>query len=338
LSGRRIDGGLRVRLYSRAPFSGDVRRHPLVLLVRPTRCPPSLERRVRTLETGPKSYSKATIVAAMLVRLPRTPPRRGGEREALRVQNSIVFDIGHRGRVRDLVLDIASSDPRVVAGAVFGSLAHDEGDQWSDLDLMFAVADEVPVSEVLEAWTTTVVREFRAVQLFDLPSGPIIYRVFLLPHGLELDLSFTRASDFRASGPTFRLLFGVAVEEPDELPTPANELFGYAVHHTLHARVAIERGRYWQAEYWISAVRDRALALACRRLGLDGWYGRDFDRLPADILVPVNDALVRSLEPDELDRALGSAVAALLRESAQVGEMADKVEAQLRKLASGYIS
>ena len=249
-----------------------------------------------------------------------------------------MFDIGHRDHVRDRVLDIASSDPRVVAGAVVGSLAHDEGDRWSDLDLMFAVADEVPVSEVLEAWTTTVVREFRAVQLFDLPSGQIIYRVFLLPHGLELDLSFTPASEFRARGPKFRLVFGEVVEEPEEPPTSAHELFGYAVHHTLHARVAIERGRYWQAEYWISAVRDHALALACHRRGLDGWYGRDFDRLPADVLVPINEALVRSLEPDELDRALGSAVAALLRESAEVGEMAVKVEEQLRGLASGYVS
>jgi hypothetical protein len=54
-------------------------------------------------------------------------------------------------------------------------------------------------------------------------------------------------------------------------------------------------------------------------------------------LVPINEALVRSLEPDELDRALGSAVAALLRESAEVGEMAVKVEEQLRGLASGYV-
>ncbi|HEX9694633.1 MAG TPA: hypothetical protein VGA74_06475 [Actinomycetota bacterium] len=249
-----------------------------------------------------------------------------------------MFNIGHRDHVRDRVLDIASSDPCVVAGAAVGSLAHDEGDRWSDLDLMFAVADDVPVSEVLEAWTRTVVREFGAVQLFDLPSGPIIYRVFLLPHCLELDLSFTRASEFRARGPKFRLLFGETVEEPEEPPASAHELFGYAVHHTLHARVAIQRGRYWQAEYWISAVRDHALALACRRRGLDGWYGRDFDRLPADVLVPVNDALVRSPDPDELDRALGSAVAALLREAAEVGEMADKVEGQLRELASGHVS
>jgi len=50
---------------------------------------------------------------------------------------------------------MASNDPRVVAGAVLGSLAHDEGDRWSDLDLMFAVANDVPVTLVLEASTRT---------------------------------------------------------------------------------------------------------------------------------------------------------------------------------------
>jgi hypothetical protein len=243
------------------------------------------------------------------------------------IQNRIVFSVGDRDRVRDRVLDMASSDPRVVAGAVLGSLAHDEGDRWSDLDLMFGVADDVPVTEVLEAWSSAIVREFRAVHLFDLPSGPIIYRVFLLPDCLELDLSLTPASEFGAGGPKFRLLFGEAFEQPHEPPTAAHELFGYAVHHTLHARFAIERGRYWQAEYWISAVRDHALALTCRRRGLDGWYGRDFDRLPAEVVDPLNDALVRSLERDELHRALGSAVAALLRKSAEAGDVAEEVEA-----------
>jgi hypothetical protein len=250
------------------------------------------------------------------------------------IQNDVVFSIGDRNLLRDWVLDKASSDSRVVAGAVLGSLAYDEGDRWSDLDLMFAVAGDVSVNEVLEAWSRAVVREFDAIQLFDLSSGPITYRVFLLPSSLELDLSFTPASEFGAGGPKFRLLFGEAVEQPYGSPTAAHELFGYAVHHALHARSCIERGRYWQAEYWISAVRDHALALACRRRGLDGDYGRDFDKLPAEVLDPVNDALVRSLEPDELHRALRSAVTALLRESAEARDMAEKVEGQLRELTS----
>ncbi len=221
-------------------------------------------------------------------------------------QEADMFEIARRDHVRDRVLDLGASDPRVVAGAVVGSQAHDEGDRWSDLDLMFAVANDVPVSEVLETWTETVIREFGAVHRFDLPSGQIIYRVFLLPEGLELDLSFTSASQFGPSGPKVRLAFGEVVPQPDEPPAPAEELFGYAVHHTRHARVAIERGRPWLAEYWISALRDKALHLACRRRGLDGWYGRDFDRLPAEILDQFEDALVRSLGPGELRRAFNA--------------------------------
>lgn len=246
-----------------------------------------------------------------------------------------VFTVDDRDRLRDWVINRASTDPRLLAGAVLGSLAHGDEDAWSDLDLMFAVADGVPLPDVLESWTEALANAFGATRLFDLESGTIVYRVFLLPSSLELDLSFTPASTFGAGGPRFRLLFGDAIELPQDPPRPADELFGYAVHHALHARSCIERGRLWQAEYWISALRDHALALACLRLELDGDYGRDFDRLPREILEPVEAALVRTLEPQELRRALGSAVAALLRESGQAPDIAEHVAAQLREAVAG---
>ena len=39
------------------------------------------------------------------------------------------------------MLELAESDERVVAGAVVGSLALDDGDRFADLDLTFAVVD-----------------------------------------------------------------------------------------------------------------------------------------------------------------------------------------------------
>jgi hypothetical protein len=243
-----------------------------------------------------------------------------------------VFSVTDRDRVRDRVLEMAAGDPRVVGAAVVGGLADGDGDRWSDLDLTFAVADAVPVGDVLGDWTREFSAEFDAVHLFDLPAAGAIYRVFLLPGCLQVDLSFAPAAQFGARGPRFRLLFGNAVDLPRAPPASANELFGLGVHHAVRARFCIERGRWWQAEYWISGVRDQALALACRRRGLAVVEGRGFDELPPEVLEPFDAALVRSLEPEELRRALRSAVSGLLGESGEASEVAASVEAQLRAL------
>jgi len=250
-----------------------------------------------------------------------------------------MFSIDDRNRVRDRMLALAASDPRVVAGAVVGSLALHEGDRWSDLDLTFAVADDVPISDVLNDWTGAIMDEYDAIVLFDLPAGASIYRVFMLPGCLQFDLSFTPAAAFGATSPKFRLLFGEAVTKP-HMPAPSpQELFGYAVHHALRARFCIERGRVWQAEYWLSGVRDYALHLACLRHELPARNGRGFDDLPADVLAAFAGALARSLDPAELLRALEVAIAGLLHEAAHVPEIAEptaQVESQLRELTRAW--
>lgn len=243
-----------------------------------------------------------------------------------------LFTVEDRDRIRDWVLAVAEIDKRIIAGAVVGSLALNDGDRWSDLDLTFGVADEFSIFDVLEDWTRQIVHEFDAAHLFDLPNGASIYRVFLLPGCLQFDLSFTPASQFGASGPKFRLLFGNAIDKPYLQFPSVHELFGYAVHHALRARFCIERGRYWQAEYWISSTRDYALAIACHRHNLPVSYGRGFDHLPPDVLEPFKNAFVASLERDELLRALKVVVEGLVRESVEVRELAVKVEPQLRQL------
>ena len=249
-----------------------------------------------------------------------------------------MFSVEERDSVRDHVLELAASDDRVIAGAVVGGLADGGGDRWSDLDLTFGVAESVPVAEVLADWTVDLVRSFDAMHLFDLPSDAAIYRVFLLPGCLQVDLSFAPALDFGARGPKFRLLFGKAVERP-HIPQPSpHDLFGLAVHHAVRARFCIERGRSWQAEHWIVGVRENALSLACRRRGLDARHGRGFDDLPAEVLDALEGALVRSMKRSDLLRALDAAVAALLRETTEVADVAARVEPQLRELTSTALS
>jgi hypothetical protein len=243
-----------------------------------------------------------------------------------------LFTVQQRDRVRERLLELASADPRVVAGAAVGGTVSGASDRWSDLDLAFGVADGSPVAEVLDDWSRTVASEFEGVHLFDFPHGSALYRVFLLPGCLQVDLSFAPASDFGATGPRFELLFGSAVETAWDPAPSAREIFGLAVHHAVRARYSIERGRRWQAELWISAARDLALELACLRRGLDATYGRELDKLPGSVLASFEEALVGSLDREALMRALAGTVRVLLRESAQVADAAAKVEPELREL------
>jgi hypothetical protein len=240
-----------------------------------------------------------------------------------------VFTVAQRDALRERVLRLADGDARVVAGAAVGSLAVGTGDRFSDLDLTFGIADEVPVGQVLDDWTRALVDEDGAVQLVDLQAGPTIYRVFLLPDGLQFDLSMTPAAQFRPAGPKFQLLFGDTATEPDTPPprppgslfisTPAvpHDVFGWGVIYALHARTCIERGRLWQAEHYVDGVRDHALALACLREGKIPVQARGYDDLSAETLAEFEGARVGTLEHRALRTALAAAVRALFREGAR---------------------
>ena len=228
------------------------------------------------------------------------------------------------------MLKLAEEDERVVAGAAVGSLAVDGGDRFSDLDLTFGVADHVQVADVLDDWTRTLSDELDAVQLAELERGPTTYRVFLLPDALQLDLSMTPAAQFRPAGPRFRLLFGETAAGEPQTPTPpvpgdlftptpvlAGDIFGWGVIYALHARACIERGRVWQAEHYVGAVRDHALSLACLRQGPPAMQARGYDDLSAETLAGFEDAHIGALEPGALRAALAASVLALMREGAE---------------------
>jgi hypothetical protein len=233
---------------------------------------------------------------------------------------------------------MARADHRLVAGALIGSTTAGGGDRWSDLDLTFGIADNASVQDVLANWTARVESELNAVRLFDLPYQSTIYSVFLFPGILQVDLSFTPGAEFGALGPKFKLLFGSAVERSQPEPTSPQHLFGLAVHHLVRARICVERGRLWQAEYWISEARNQALALACHHRGLQTSYGRGFDDLPVEILEPFANALVGELSRDRILNVLGKTVDDLLFNSQDVRELASKLEPQLRELAFESLS
>lgn len=222
-----------------------------------------------------------------------------------------------------------------MGAAVTGSASHDAEDRWSDIDLFFGIVDGIALETVLGDWTAFMCDELGARHHFDVRNASAVYRVFLLPDCLEIDLAFTPASKFGAVGPTFQAIFGEAVEPRAIAPAEPDAIIGLSWHHVLHARISIERGKLWQAEYWISAVRDHTLALACLRLGHPADYAKGADDLPSEIGASLEAALVRDLSVEELGRALRVAVSGLLRELYETDRgLADQLRDPLGELAA----
>jgi hypothetical protein len=225
-----------------------------------------------------------------------------------------VYTPDDRDRVRSALVARAQDDARIVGAALTGSTVRGEEDRWSDVDVFLGVDGDVGLDDVIGDWTEALYRDEGVLHHFDVRSGAAVYRVFLLPSGLQVDVAFTPAASFGPRGPSFRTLFGdpVALAPPD--PPAFDEVAGLAWLGLLHAAKAIERSKRWEAAYWIASVRDHALALACLRLGLRTAYARDVDELPADVTAPYADTFVASTEEGELRRGLRMLTRCLLVE------------------------
>jgi hypothetical protein len=245
-----------------------------------------------------------------------------------------MFTPEQRARLRVELLESAAGDPRITGAAVTGSGANQSEDPWSDIDLAFGVGDPDALPDVLSAWTAHMYQRHLALHHLDVKAGVWIYRVFLLPGTLQVDLAFVPAVEFRALAPTFRLMSGKA-NEPRHIPPPlAADLIGFGWLYALHARTCIARRNLWQAEYMISGVRDSALALACIRHGLPAVHGRGIDRLPGRVTAPFADALVRRLDPVELSRAFRAVLDGLLNEIRSVDkELAGRLQETFTSLS-----
>jgi predicted nucleotidyltransferase len=225
-----------------------------------------------------------------------------------------MFTAEQREQVRQRVLELAQSDPRVIAGALTGSMAFGDGDEWSDIDVAFGIAEGITLEAVLDDWTQIFEQEWGVLHHFDLSFGSSVYRVFLLPSGLEVDVAATPDQDFGARGPNFRALFGPTQPVPATPQPSASSLIGLSWLYVLHAHASIERHKLWQAEYWISGIREHVLELACLRLGENARERRGVDRLSPSVTGPLAETLVRSLDELELRRALAAVTRGLIGE------------------------
>lgn len=217
-----------------------------------------------------------------------------------------MFTAEDRDRIREQLLARAEADGAITGAAFTGSLATRDGDRWSDTDLVLGVRGELAAT--VNNWTRWLHDALGAVHHWDLTAAPSVVRVFLLPGWLEVDLTFAPEDRFGPRGPAWRTIFG----QPRQLqPFPAvdpEQLAGLVWHHALHARISIERSRWWQAEHWISAMRDHTITLACMRLGYPAHYAKGAHLLPSNLTTALQTTLVGSITEPELRRALAAAI------------------------------
>ena len=154
-----------------------------------------------------------------------------------------MFSPEQRSRLRSDLLEHAAQDQRISGAAITGSAAAESEDKWSDIDLAFGLANSGDQQSVLSDWTSYMYEEHSALHHLDVTAGMWIYRVFLLPGMLQVDLAFVEAAEFRALAPTFRLVFGKANESRHSPPLSPSGIIGLGWLYALHARSCIARMR-----------------------------------------------------------------------------------------------
>jgi predicted nucleotidyltransferase len=245
-----------------------------------------------------------------------------------------MFSPEERAELRDALIASARVDDRITAAALVGSAVRGAEDAWSDIDLMFRLADGLSPTEVADDWAIRMRSAHGAVAQTDVWAGPALYRVFLIDNTLQVDLSFWPSADFASSGPPLQLVFGEANEPKPTTPRDLTALIGTAWLYALHVRSSIARRRRLQALYMLNTVRDQVITLASVRHDLPAAHARGADDLPASVRTSIKKSLVTELTDDALRRAFEVLVDALLVEATHVDPaMAEALAEPLREMA-----
>jgi len=246
-----------------------------------------------------------------------------------------MYSKDEREHIRAALVRAAQADSNITGGAHLGSAAADQLDDWSDIDLALCLSRDAVVDDIVASWTAQMYNDHQAVDHCDVRRGETLYRVFLLRNTLQVDISFWPAVRFGATGPKFRLIFGIANEPQPLLTDSAAELIGLAWLYGLHVRSSIARHRLLQAEYMLSNMRNRVIALACLREGLSTSEGRGFDDLSIDNRSGFAECYPSTLTAEELHRAFERTTSALLNEIRfRDSDLAEKIGPILIEIAA----
>jgi hypothetical protein len=200
---------------------------------------------------------------------------------------------------------VCRADPRVLAAILYGSHARGAADEWSDVDVGLALADDAYDDFV--ARREAFVRQLgEPLFMEDFGNEGILF--FILADGAEGEMAYDRAGDFTEPHGPWRPLvdkndiLSKAKPRPeadtaDQIETLRRQIMWFW-HDLSHFITAMGRGQLWWAAGQLEALRRVCVNLARLRHDLndaevgDEPYFKVDKALPAEELVPLEGTFV----------------------------------------------
>lgn len=175
--------------------------------------------------------------------------------------------------------DVCSSDERVVAAFVGGSIARGEADPYSDVDLCVVATDEA-IDEVFADRAALIER--LGTPLFLEDWGDDVREVFvILPDGLDVEMFVVAERQLRdlEVGPFLTLLDRAGILTNLQLPPPSplegdlgaelRRILAWFWHEVSHVIKALGREELWWAAGEVEALRGHCVNLIRIEQGLE---------------------------------------------------------------------
>ncbi|GAA0725756.1 hypothetical protein GCM10009430_31900 [Aquimarina litoralis] len=226
-----------------------------------------------------------------------------------------------RIKVEKQIIDFAKLDSNIIDCAIVGSKSVGNDDKWSDIDLAFGYEIDADINQILRYWSKIMFESFGANKLFDMSYKESLYRVFLLPNALQVDLSFTPSDHFGAITDNFKLIFGNQRKREFKSLPEINSIAGYTILFALKTRTSIEREKYWQAQYYLTKCRENTMILKCLKENLNSFDGRSFDELTPSFLNQIQNTMINEPNKRNLENALKSMIHILIKELSTVDSL-----------------
>jgi predicted nucleotidyltransferase len=204
-------------------------------------------------------------------------------------------------------VEVCSSDPRIVAAFLEGSIVTGKADAYSDIDLCLIAEDDA--YDAVLAERASIIRKL-GDPLFLENFGNEAITFFILPDGTEGELSFGRESrldevihgPYRALLDTKGILEGAEAGSPEpDRTTQAEELrriLYWFWHDLSHFTAALGRGHLWWAAGQLEALRRYCINLVRIEGGVNA-QDEPYEKLDRAISTTELNALRSTFPPIE---------------------------------------